>query len=472
MNNNIAASLTSILGKDKVRTDPEILDERRHDYWALSHLNDYIEQGAGHPACVVQPQRVEDVQSIVKFANEQSIPIIPFGLGSGVCGGVLADSKSILLDMSSMNRIRKVDGHNLLATFDAGVNGMDAENAVADAGLTIGHWPQSIAVSSVGGWVATRASGQFSTAYGNIEDVVYSIEAVLPNGELITAGKAPRASSGPDLRQLLLGSEGTLAVITGVTFSLRRKAETQSYTAFLAHDMVEGIEAQRQIVQSGWLPPVMRLYDHTETKRSFAEVLSEETPENCALLLMVHEGPQRAVEVEVDAVNELATQYGLIPASPQVVEQWLGHRNQVSHWNTFFDQNLVVDTIEISSPWDRIDGIYNDVVKRLKKIPGVVNASAHSSHVYRSGINLYFSFAAANTDLKALPQAYLDCWEAVIAATADNGGGISHHHGIGRVRSKYLQKDLGDSGMAVLRNIKKTLDPNYIMNPGVLLPDA
>lgn len=468
MQSNIIDALTSALGEEKVSTDPALLKTRQHDYWVVSHLKDFTNQTTELPGVVAQPHSVADVQAIVKLANETGTPLIPFGLGSGVCGGVIANQQSILLDMSKMNAVRNIDQVNMLASFDAGKNGLEAEQAVAEAGMTIGHWPQSIAVSSVGGWVATRASGQFSTAYGNIEDIIYSIEAVLPNGEVIVAGKAPRAAAGPDLRQLLLGSEGTLAIITGVTFSLRRQAPSQAYSAYLANTMQEGIALQREIVQSGWQPPVMRQYDGTETRRSFADVARDDA----ALLFMIHEGPAAAVQVEKDAIEELALAAGLTPVDEQVAVGWLSQRNHVVSWDTFFEQKLVVDTIEISSSWDKIDAIYADAVKRLKDIPGVLNASAHSSHVYRSGINLYFSFAAVKDEMSELEPVYFKCWEAVMEATADNGGGVAHHHGIGRVRSPYLQRDLGDSGVALLRTVKQAIDPKNIMNPGVLLPNA
>ncbi|MGI9169307.1 MAG: FAD-binding oxidoreductase [Caulobacteraceae bacterium] len=244
-------ALARAVGGDKVHTDGAILDARRHDYWMASHLRDHAGTPAPSPACVVRPACVADVQATLRFANQRRIPVIPFGLGSGVVGGVIASADAIVLDMGAMNTSRFIDPVNLLAAFAAGKNGLEAEEAVAARGLTIGHWPQSVAISSVGGWVATRASGQFSTAYGNIENIVHSIEAVLPDGDLVVLGKGPRASAGPDLRHLLLGSEGTFGVVTGVTFSLRRTAEARAVAAFEARDMRSGFELQREVIPSG-----------------------------------------------------------------------------------------------------------------------------------------------------------------------------------------------------------------------------
>lgn len=458
-------TLRDLLGPDVVRTDPELLSNRRHDYWAAAHLREWRGEPLGEPGCVVQPRGPEQVQELLRYASANGVAIMPFGLGSGVCGGILPTADVVLVDLSSMTRTRDIDEHDLLATFDAGKNGMEAEEEVASLGLTIGHWPQSISVSSVGGWVSTRASGQFSTAYGNIEDIVYSIEAVLPNGDLIHLGRAPRAAAGPDLRHVVMGAEGTMGVITGVTLSLRRAPAARRFTAFHARDMADGIEAQRRIVQADWRPPVMRLYDAPEVRRNFPDHVSGDDP----LLLMIHEGPVSRVEGEVGEVTTIAADAGLSPADPTVTEEWLGKRNHVPSWSDFFDRGAVVDTIEISAPWSRIVDVYGAVISSLNDVEGIVNASAHSSHVYRSGINLYFSFAVL-AEPQDMETRYFECWHRTMEATAANGGGIAHHHGSGRLRVPYLHHDLGASGVALLRTLKSAVDPAGIMNPGNLIP--
>ena len=461
----ITEALRGVLGEAQVITEPAVLAERRHDYWMVSHLRDRQGAAAPSPACVVRPRSVADVQTTLRLANERRVAVIPFGLGSGVVGGVIASPDAIVLDLSSMNAVRSIDPVNLLASFDAGKNGAEAEAAVAEQGLTIGHWPQSIAVSSVGGWIATRASGQFSTAYGNIEDIVHSIEAVLPTGELVILGKGPRASAGPDLRHLMMGSEGTLGVITGVTLSLRRQPEARALSAFEAADMRAGFALQREIIQRGWRPPVMRQNDVRESGRLDARLTK-------CVILMVHEGPAALVEAEAAAVAALAAEMGVPTAPVDVVEHWLGHRNTVTPWDAILSRNMVADTVEISGAWDTIGDIYDDAVAALKAIPGCIAASAHSSHVYRSGLNLYFTFAILPPDPADMEAAYFQAWKAIIEATSRHGGGVAHHHGIGRVRRDYLTLDLGPDGVELLRKVKRALDPNGIMNPGVLIPDA
>ena len=461
-------SLEGIVGSEKVLTSDEDVADRRHDYWVLSHLQSWVDVFEGRPGAVISPSSVEEVQAVVRLASETNTAVVPFGLGSGVCGGVRPDQSMILIDLSGLNQIREIDAFNLKATFDAGVNGLHAEESVTAHGSTIGHWPQSIALSSVGGWVSTRAAGQFSTAYGNIEDMVYSLEVVLPNGDLVILGKAPRAAAGPDLRHLLIGAEGTMGIITGVTLCLRQQPERREYRVFHTPSLAAGIEAQRRILQAGWLPPVMRQYDERETRRTFKSWCME----GHGLLLMVHEGPEGRVEAEVNAIDDLAESCGLVLGHSAAGEHWMENRNHVPTWDELFDRGLIVDTVEVSSSWSDIETLYDKVIEAVSEISGVVAVSAHSSHAYRTGINLYFSFAATAENPIDLEPIYLECWKQIMEKTAECGGGIAHHHGVGRVRKPYLVHDLGESGLALLRNIKNALDPQGLLNPGNLIPDA
>lgn len=465
MPRSIADALAASLGPGKVVRGGAALSAYRHDYWVLSHLHDQLGRGAPTPACVVRPANVTDVQATLKAASEAGASVIPFGLGSGVVGGVLASPDAVVLDMGAMNATRFIDETNLLAAFDAGKRGSEAEAEVAAKGLTIGHWPQSVAISSVGGWIATRASGQFSTLHGNIEDIVCAIEAVLPDGELITLGRGPRASAGPDLRQLMLGGEGTLGVVTGVTLSLRRAPEARAFSVLTAGSMAEGFEFQRRLIQAGWRPPVARQYDAREAARLDARC---EAP----LVLLIHEGPAALVDAEKAAAGNLAARLGLAHGHEDIAGHWLEHRNTVPNWASFLERNLIVDTVEVSAPWSAIGKIYDDATAALQALPGCLNGSAHSSHAYRSGLNLYFSFAIRTETAEAMEAAYLAAWQAIMEATDRHGGSLAHHHGIGRVRRPWLERELGPAGVRLLGKLKEALDPAGMMNPGVLLPDA
>ncbi len=460
--------LVELVGAEQVTDDAETLAAHRFDRWCLKHWQDWRGEALSTAACVVRPRHTEDVQAVVRYAASNAIPIIPWGLGSGVCGGIEPTNAQILMDMSAMHQVLEIDEENLLLTVEAGINGLIAEEAVAAVGLTIGHWPQSIGISSVGGWISTRASGQFSTAYGNIEDIVYSLEMVLPSGERVTLGKAPRAAAGPDLRHLALGAEGTHGIVTHVTLSLRRQPESRRFSAWYAPDMASGFRAQREIVQQEWRPPVMRQYDASEVARLFPDHVRED---HC-LILLVHEGPGSRVDAEMHAVESIMADLGLDPADSASAEGWMSHRNNVPEWRDLLEQGLIADTIEVSGTWSQIDAIYSDVVSALKTVPDCVNASAHSSHVYRSGINLYFTFACMPGDASVMGDRYLESWDRALTATAQAGGGIAHHHGSGRLRRDYLHHDLGAAGIDLLRTLKQAIDPQGILNPGNLLPSS
>jgi len=465
MSKPIIDLLRKAVGSEKISTEEHVLQERRHDYSYISQLDDFQGRPAPEAACVAIPANTADVVAIVNTCRENNVALIPFGLGSGVVAGVIAHPDAVMLDMSGMKRIRKIDTHNLLATFDAGVRGSDAEAALVKQGLMLGHYPQSIEVSSVGGWVATRASGQFSSAYGSIENIVMALEVVLPNGEVLETRMTPRAAAGPNLNELFLGSEGTLGIVTAVTFSVRWQAEKREYTAFYAPDMAKGFELQRNIIQHGWEPPVMRQYDATEIKRLFPDQFRGKD----SLLIMVHEGPAGKVAAEIKEILEIAEDIGCDPAPVEAVEKWFVDRNHVSTFEKYLKQGVVVDTIEIAAVWDKIFGIYESALASLNEVENIVVASAHSSHCYRSGLNLYFTFAVLPSDSAQMADVYKDCWRRVIEATHKGGGGISHHHGIGRIRRDWMPAEVGETGVKLLKTLKAALDPQGIMNPGVLI---
>ncbi|HWO13296.1 MAG TPA: FAD-binding oxidoreductase [Polyangiaceae bacterium] len=466
MSSTLLDELRARLGPSQVHTQEAQLRAHRRDAWVLSELDDLEQALVPMPSCVVTPRSVEHVAEVVNLCRESSTPLVPAGLRSGVCGGVLAPEGSVVCDLSALNRVRAIDMLDLSGRFDAGVRGSDAEAEANARGLTIGHFPQSIALSSVGGWVATRAAGQFSTGYGNIEDLVLSLEAVLPDGSFLRSSDAPRASTGPDLRHLLLGSEGTLGIITGVELSLSKAPDARVPGAYYVSDMRAGFEAQRAIIQAGWRPVVLRQYDPREVGRLFSTFREGD---DC-LLLTVHEGPRERVEVERAATERLVRQTGGRPAPAQATEHWLSERNHVPTFKSFLEGGVIVDTIEVAAPFSRIGELYDAAVAALGRVEGIWNGSAHSSHAYRSGLNLYFSFAVQPRQKSELRQAYHACWDAVMTACLNTGGTISHHHGIGRVRREWLGRELGPAGLATLQRLKRALDPTGFMNPGVLLP--
>jgi alkyldihydroxyacetonephosphate synthase len=456
-----------------VRDEPALRDAHGSDAWVMAELARMTGRQGPPPLAVLEPASTDDVVRAVRVCRARRLPLVTRGGGSGVCGAVQAGPDAVVLSTRRLAGLVRLESEDLTARFGAGTLGADAEGRVREAGLTLGHHPQSIALSTVGGWVATRASGQYSTGYGSIEDLLVALEAVLPDGSLLRTRETPRAAAGPDLRQLLLGSEGTLGIVTEVTLSLRPLPEASQGQALHFDSFPAGLGAARRILRGGWRPPVVRLYDPREARRHFRAFV----PRGRALLLLLHEGPAAALAAEVPAVEALCRESGGRPTDSAAVDSWLARRDEVPGFRAFLEQGVVVDTIEVAATWSRLVGVYEEVTRALAEVPGILSATAHASHAYRSGANLYFSFAARPVDAGApdpgrLTATYTECWRRTMEATLAAGGSIAHHHGVGRVRRPWLAAELGDAGVALLRAVKQALDPDGLLNPGALLPSA
>ncbi len=458
-------ALVKRLGGETVRWDADSLADHSRDTWCLSVLRDLRGTLTARPLCIVSPTTVEEVSTLLEYANQERLPVVPFGAGSGVCGGVLPAEGAVVIDLRRMNRILELNETALLVRVQAGMMGHTFEAALNNRGYSMGHFPQSIELSTVGGWVATRAAGQYSTRYGCIEDIVLALEVVLPDGRVVGTRVGPRAATGPDMRQLFFGSEGTLGVVTQLTVRIFPRPESsvgQSYSFATMHD---GLEAVRRIMRAGWRPPVVRLYDAIEAARLFTEASRGDN----SLLLLISEGPPALTAAESAACAEICIAAGGTAVGDGPVQHWLAERNHVPGFETFLQRGYVLDTIEVATTWDHIDNLYREVVAALQTVEGIVVASGHSSHSYAQGTNIYFTFVARPADPARAEATYLACWEHAMEATLRCHATIAHHHGIGRVRLPWMARELG-AGLDVLRAVKRALDPNGIMNPGVLIP--
>jgi alkyldihydroxyacetonephosphate synthase len=460
----IGETLARELGADRVADDEATLAAHRTDYWILAHLRARQGRLGGGPACVVRPQSTAEVAVALRAAQRHGVPVVPYGLGSGVVGGATPPAGALVIDVGRMDQLLDVNETALLARVQAGMNGGAYEAAVQARGYTTGNYPQSIDRSTVGGWVATRAAGQFSTRYGNIEDLCLGLEAVLPSGAIVRLEPVPRASVGPSLRELFLGSEGTLGVITEVTFRLHPLPERRALGSFAFPSMTAALDASRRLLRVGWRPAVLRAYDPLETGRHFAGA----APTDTAMLIVVSEGPAALVEVEMAACAREAAAGGATAVGTEPAAHWLESRNKVPPWEFFLDREMLADTIEVAATWDRIPRLYETVVAALAGAPGVVLASGHSSHGYVQGTNIYFTFVMKPADFSRAEEDYLEAWGRALRATMAAGGTISHHHGIGRLRTPWLEQELG-SAYLLLRDLKRALDPGGLMNPGVLV---
>jgi alkyldihydroxyacetonephosphate synthase len=461
-------AIEAVLPAGRVVYDESVRAAHAHDHWALEAIRDRGERKAPPPPCVVFPENAEEVSTVLRLANEAGTAVVPYGLGSGVCGAVRPGDAAIVLDLSRMNSVLDTGFETLTARVQAGMRGSEFEAHLAGAGLTLGHFPQSIEVSTVGGWIATRASGQFSTRYGNIEDMVLALEVVLADGRMVRTFPSPRSSTGPDLKSLILGSEGTLGVVTEITFKVWPKPVFQTGTSYRLTSWEDGLEIIRQLLRDGWRPAVLRLYDGIEANRNFGQWVPEAAP----MLLMMTEGSaamQAALELEMAAMRAACEQRQGIDLGDGALHHWLSHRNSVPSWDDLLGAGLVVDTIEVAATWDRIGPIYEKVTAAIGAVPGILVASGHTSHAYSTGVNIYFTFIGQSEENEEQERIYSAAWDAAMEATIDCGGTIAHHHGIGRIRRDHLPRELGEGGMAALRALKDALDPKSILNPEVLI---
>ena len=447
-----------------VQVDDEARAEAGRDWWPLAI--GWAAEGAvpQRPAAVVRPTSTEEVSAVLAICHEALVPVTAAAGRSGVCGGSIPVHGGVALDMTGLPGLRDVDEVSLTADVRAGTFGPDLEAALGDVGegYTLGHWPQSMDLSTVGGWLACRGAGQYSTRYGKIEDMVIGLEVVLADGRIVhTEGKGPRAATGPNLTQLFVGSEGTLGVITEARLRIHTLPSAQERRAFGFTSFAAGLKACRMILRRGATPAVLRLYDQTESDRNF------ELGDTNVLIVLDEADPDilsGTLEV-VDA--ECSSASGAHPLPHDLVERWLGHRNDVSALAPLWRAGIVVDTAEVSGPWSALPGLFDHVVDALREIDGTLAASAHQSHAYPDGACLYFTFGGRGPDGDAQwrEHYYRQAWDTITDAAIAHGAAISHHHGIGLNRSRFLPRALG-SGFEVLEQLKETFDPRGILNPG------
>ena len=434
--------------------------EASRDWWPLAMIWARDGQVPARPTAVARPTNADQVAAVLRVANDAGVPVTPMAGRSGVCGASVPIFGGVALDLTDFAGIVAVDDESLLLDVKPGTWGDTLEDDLrADHGVTLGHWPQSIALSTVGGWVACRSAGQYSTRYGKIEDMVIGLEVALADGSVIrTGGAAPRSAVGPDLTQLFVGSEGTLGVVTEARLRVHPVPPVERRSAWSFASFEEGLDVCRRILRRGATPAVLRLYDHRESKRSF-------DLEGRHALIVLDEGDAGLVDAVMAVVaDECRATAGVEEHDAALVERWVHHRNDVSGLADAINRDVVVDTCEVAARWSVLPALYRDAVAAIKEVPGSWVASAHQSHAYTDGACLYFTFAGQRDDAE---QYYADAWEAVTRTTLAHGGALSHHHGIGLHRGRFIEEALG-SAFPTLQAIKTTLDPKGILNPGKL----
>jgi alkyldihydroxyacetonephosphate synthase len=455
-----------------VATDAEILAERAIDSLALALLRRVRGDELPVPAAVVFPVSTDEVATVLAWASQTRTAVIPRGAGSGVCGDAQAVTGAVVVDLSRMDRVTGVDVVSRVVHVQSGLRGDRLEDVLAGHGLTVGHYPQSIAMSTVGGWIAASSAGQASVGFGAIEDVLLGLTAVLPDGEILRCRPVPRSAAGPDLRRLLVGSEGTLAVVTEATLACRSRPAGWEWLAFSFPQFAALADGLREVVREPTGAAVIRGYDEADAVMSFGSVGHTA---GCVGILGFPSGlgglPDRK-RLAAEAVQR-ATPARLI--DPAYGDHWWEHRNdaaaayfQVMGPDRAFGPGVIVDTVEVAGLWSAVPELYAGVRAALAAHSQAV--ICHLSHLYPSGSSLYFTFLVSGADDGGAEERYLMAWEQAARACEAAGGTITHHHGVGRLKSGFLAGELGGTGAGMLRRLKAAVDPAGIMNPGVLLP--
>ncbi|MEV0760563.1 FAD-binding oxidoreductase [Nocardia sp. NPDC050435] len=428
------------------------------------------------PDAIVFPADHAQVLAVLEYCATHEMAVVPFGGGTSVVGGVDPVrgrfATLIALDLRRLTAVSEIDPVSGTATLGAGLTGPQAEESLAAHGLSLGHFPQSFEFASIGGFAATRSSGQASAGYGRFDDMVQRLKVATPMGTL-TLGRAPASAAGPDLRELFVGSEGTLGVITEVMLRVHPKPETIAYQAWSFPDFATGAAALRTVVQAGAAPTVLRLSDEAETGLNLARSgdIGGQAVTGC-LAITTFEGTAAHVAARSAEASALLSAAGGTALGEPPAQQWEHGRFQAPYLrDALLDVGVLCETLETATTWSNLAGLKAKVTAALtdsltaQGTPALV--MCHISHTYPTGASLYFTVVAKQLDdpIAQWGIAKQAVGDAIMAA----GGTITHHHAVGTDHRQWIPSEVGDLGVRVLRAVKQELDPAGILNPGKLI---
>ena len=444
----------------------DLADRVQHsrDWWPLAMHWSLNAQTARRADVICRPTTTKHISDIVALCSTNSVPITVSGGRSGVCGAAIPLFGGVVIDMTSLAGVISVDEISGLVEVLPGTFGPDLENTLRQKhGLSVGHFPQSFDISTVGGWIGSRGAGQFSTRYGKIDDMVAGLEVVLADGSVILTGTEPAGAAGPSLTSLFIGSEGSLGIISKVWLRAHPIAPAERRAAYMFGSFADAVEAMRLAIRSGATPAVLRLYDERESKRAHGGDGTQ-----CALLVL-DEGETVLIDAMMTVVNNACIANNAQSADVALVEHWMNHRNDTSGLQALSKKGFVIDTMEVAVCWSKVNQVAETVKKSIMTVTGARSASCHISHSYIDGACIYFTFVAepASNTLEAIEIAYEAIWNAAQNSALDAGANLSHHHGVGINRAKFMKRALGPAH-DVLAVIKHALDPKDILNPGKL----
>ena len=484
LSSDIIKKLNGLLDADRVKTDDyeRAFHARGKSYHDLLHLRAGRVDTA--PDAVVYPTSAEEVLTLVRLAETERIALIPFGGGSSVVGGVTAEAGkgqvgAVTLDITLMNRVLEIDEEALVARAESGIYGPQLEEALQAEGFTLGHYPQSFEFSTLGGWIAPRSAGQQSNKYGKAEEWLVSAELATPQGMWSTEG-FPGSAAGPQMTDIVAGSEGVLGVITEAAFKLHRAPEVKDYRGYVFADFAAGVNATREMMQGGVPTAMIRLSDAAETRSLRALEAGGPAPdpsEQFCLMLVGLEGDRATVDTALERSRSIIESQGGMHLGEGPGEIWYRSRFLTPYLrDPMLDRGLGVDTLETATRWSNIIHLHDVTSKAiadaLESNPGVPGARAavmaHISHSYTDGASLYFTFTFVRDADREVDQ-WLAAKRAASDAIVANGGTISHHHGVGTDHMPWIEQEKGPISTAILKTIKDQVDPKGVLNPGKLI---
>ncbi|WP_099021929.1 FAD-binding oxidoreductase [Mycolicibacterium palauense] len=475
-------ALGEIVGAENIATDAAARLLRAGGKSTLDLLRRAERGEQDAPDAVLAPGSEDEVAAVLAYCSDRRVAVVPFGGGTSVVGGVdpLGDGFEavISLDLRRFDRLYALDEISGEAELGAGVTGPAAERLLGARGFSLGHFPQSFQFATIGGFAATRSSGQDSAGYGRIDDMVRGITAVTPAG-VLEVGRAPASAAGPDLRELLLGSEGVFGVITRVRLRVHPVPEAARYEAWSFPDFATGADALRAVTQTGTGATVIRLSDEAETGVNLAttEQIGEQQITGGCLAITVFEGSAAHAESRHAETRALLAARGGTSLGEQPARAWEHGRFGAPYLrDSLLAAGALCETLETATSWSNLARLKAAVTEALTAALAESGTPAlvlcHISHVYPTGASLYFTVVAAQRG--STPGEVVEQWRRAKAAASDaivaHGGTITHHHAVGTDHRPWMTAEVGDLGVRVLRAVKETLDPVGILNPGKLIP--
>jgi alkyldihydroxyacetonephosphate synthase len=458
---HLVTALKKIAPAIKVLTDADTLQASSHDTWPLSTKLRRLGSHDYQADVVVKVTEEQQIQQVLAIATENDAPVTPRALASSVTGQPLPTRGGIVLDLSEMTQSREINIANMTVEVSTGYNGGKLEDELQQTGWTLGHSPQSLYQSSVGGWLSTLATGQFSSYYGGIEDLITAYTVILATGERIRLKASPRAAMGPDLRQLFIGAEGTLGVVTSVQLKIFPLPQTRLYDTLELPSVEAGLNIMREQAMAGLRPFLLRLYDAAEARHAM-----QNPGQDKPVMFIGTQGVDAVAHAEMGAFMDIVRRHGGHSLGTDGVLKWMDRRFDFSTVEKLLDTTGgFAETIEVAHTWDGIASLYHDLNRTLKPLAGEV--LSHFSHVYPQGTSMYMILLGQEeTDQQAVEKLRA-VWRETMRVCLEHNAELSHHHGGGLVRSPYARESLGSAHL-LLRRVKHALDPNGILNPGKL----